>query len=786
MILGARRSYQDLFTWSHGLGDQIIAHRDGAVSAMIAWNGIDTSLMSERERAEAWEAVYRVLESLASGWCLEYHLWRTWDPTLAEEYRKEGQSSDRRSGAFGNFVRAEMAAHLSQFAMSNRVAAVLTATPPPRLPFRVKRALADQARRAERLLQQTEPLLAYLTGGRVTTIEEYCARITQTLEGIGAHSVCGRTIDPGFALNEQLVTGCSRIPPGAPCTTTRTFFVYLYPDASPGWSESIASLNLPLHICQVIRPLQRRRALAAGARQKSLIEGLIRGGRRDGQEQAARELDGFLEFVERHNLPVFHSVYVVQLCGSDAELERYGRELADLIDGAGGQVRCHPWLQRPYGRIVAPGQGYLSPVFRPDHLWQVGNMIPAQVFTTGDPNPECLRMGRSGALVGFRFSGKTVQHAFTIAITGGGKGVEKVVTIAETYPLGIDWYVIEVGESYRWVVEAFGGAYVQVDPGLTSVNPLPPYRLARTDAAQPVDTIVAAATVNALAFLLTDGCTVLTVHQAAAAQAALQRLYATRAPGDGAPSLSGYLTSLSEIRLEMAEQIQAARAMASNLESFLATAEGRVFSTGENLEITEGLCGIDLGLVEHASPKLLKFYLVFLSLRFGHMALGNRRPCRVLLDELHKFVAHAPEVVGRLVSELARMGRKESASIDLVTQGIHEIDAIDKEVLNAMAVKTLMYRSDQWDEIATRIGMPDGPLGAWRAFPYPLGQPWRPAIRGDEGRYFALHLTFPGSLLDLADTSPAMLDAKRRIGQRTKDPMERLRLLGIEREKLKS
>ncbi|MHB1951400.1 MAG: hypothetical protein ACYCQK_07995, partial [Acidiferrobacteraceae bacterium] len=159
-----------------------------------------------------------------------------------------------------------------------------------------------------------------------------------------------------------------------------------------------------------------------------------------------------------------------------------------------------------------------------------------------------------------------------------------------------------------------------------------------------------------------------------------------------------------------------------------------------------------------------------------------RRPCRVLLDELHKFVAHAPDVVGRLVSELARMGRKESASIDLVTQGILEIDGIDKEVLNAMAIKTLMYRSDQWDEIAARIGMPEGPLGAWKAFPYPLREPWRQAIRGDEGRYFKLHLTFPTVLLDLAATSPPMLDAKRRIGSQTRDPLDRLRLLARERE----
>ncbi|MHB1951211.1 MAG: hypothetical protein ACYCQK_07020, partial [Acidiferrobacteraceae bacterium] len=670
MKLRARRSYQDLFTWSHALGDEAIAHRDGAVSLMIEWNGIDASLMAEKERTEAWEPVYRALEILDPGWCLECHLWRAWDATLADAYRTEGRRAVR-GEAFGNYVREELARHLIQFGMTNRVAAVLTAAAPPRIGFRVKHALMDQARRADRLLCGARQLLPYLGGGRIAAVGEYCRWITRTLDGDTTHRGSQRHIDPGFALNEQLVTHDDRTCPTGGTTRCRTFFVYLFPDAYPGWSESVASLGVPLHICQVIRPLPRQQALAAGVRQKSQVEGLIQTGRPDGQQHAALDLDGFLEFVERHNLPVFRSVYVIQIYGEAPELERYGRELTDRIERAGGQVRCNAWLQQPYGRIAAPGQGYLSPVFRPDHLWQVGNMLPAQVFATGDPAPECLRMGASGELIGFRFTGKILQHAFTVAITGGGKGVEKVVTIAETYPLGIDWYVVEVGESYRWVVEAFGGVYARVEPGETSVNPLPPYRLARPEG-QPLDAVVAAATVNALAFLLTDGSTVLTVHQAAVAQAALQRLYSGRGSDQSAPSLNDYLEILATSRPGMPDQADAARVMASNLESFLGTAEGRVFSRGDNLEITEGLCGIDLGLVEHASPKLLKFYLVFLSLRFSHMALANRRPCRVLLDELHKFVAHAPDVVGRLVSELARMGRKESASIDLVTQGILE------------------------------------------------------------------------------------------------------------------
>ena len=87
---------------------------------------------------------------------------------------------------------------------------------------------------------------------------------------------------------------------------------------------------------------------------------------------------------------------------------------------------------------------------------------------------------------------------------------------------------------------------------------------------------------------------------------------------------------------------------------------------------------------------MLKFYLVFLALRFTHLAFARRNPSRVLLDEMHKFVKSFPEVIGKLISELARMGRKDAAAIDIVTQGITEIDCIEKEVLNSMPLRALL------------------------------------------------------------------------------------------------
>ena len=201
-----------------------------------------------------------------------------------------------------------------------------------------------------------------------------------------------------------------------------------------------------------------------------------------------------------------------------------------------------------------------------------------------------------------------------------------------------------------------------------------------------------------------------------------------------------------------------------------------------NLTLSQGITGVDLKDVDRASPKLLKFYLVFLALRFNHLAFARRTPARVLLDEMHKFVAIAPEVIGKLISELARMGRKDAAAIDLVTQGVGEIDIIEAEVLNSMPLRTLLYRSDEWDAIAKRIAMPAGPLEIWKKFPYPLNLPWRPALKSNGPDYYNLHLSFPNILLDLAATSPADLDLKESIRGKTKDVFEQLRLFRQTRE----
>ena len=70
--------------------------------------------------------------------------------------------------------------------------------------------------------------------------------------------------------------------------------------------------------------------------------------------------------------------------------------------------------------------------------------------------------------------------------------------------------------------------------------------------------------------------------------------------------------------------------------------------------------------------------------------------------------------------------------------------------------------------------MPQGAIDAWKDFEYPVGKPYRPAIRSIGDDYYHLHLTFSDMLLNLADTSPEALTLKDKISRDVKDPRQRL------------
>jgi len=772
--------YQHNFTWSHPLGEFCLAHTDGAVSCLIYWEGINSDLLTPIELESQFNQLLSLLHALPDDYCFEFHLWREYDSAPVDAYLNLNHQIIR-NHEFAHFVRQENAQHLHQYAMTNTVGLVITSKPKFSLLPSAKGQLKRQARAAQRLSNNIQGFLRHLPGATVADVGEYCARIYQTTHRQAFSSGHEFHYDPRYLLNEQLIAEKPQLIDDhlvQSGSVIKTLFLYLYPDAFPAWTKTITQQPCPLHISAIVQPIDTKRAMTKSESDADLSEGLMSRRGRDYDEKGLNDMSGFRAFVADNGLQIFKNAFIINLYGPPEHSEQISHELVDWIGSNGGQVRHADYLQYPYYRFSQPGQGYLNSLMRPDHSKQVANMLPVQVYDTGDDSPESMRLGAARQVVNFDFTRKEVAHAFTAAMTRGGKGVDAVTTIAELYPMGSDFSIIEVGSSYRWLVESFGGSYTKIDPGEMAINPLPPYAVSDPEKELPLNVAIASGTVNSLAFLLTDGKTELDVHQDAASQLALQFCYAVPDKACDTPTLEHYLNALRVAKdyNDRPEQLRAAADMSAKLDSFLSTQAGRLFLEKDTLALSDGIVGVDLKDVEKASPKLLQFYLVFISLKLTFNAFASRNRAFIVLDELHKFVKSKPEIVGKLVSEIVRMGAKENTFLWLISQGIEEVEAIERSVIENMPMRNLLYRTGGHDDIAERIGMPEGPRTTWEGFEYPVGKPFRPAIRSIGDDYYNLHLTFPKSLLDLADTSPAALTLKDKIGRDTKDPIERLQV----------
>ena len=781
-------SYESLYTWQHFYNDTVALHRDGSCSVLLSWSGLNTELTSPEDAQSAYLLLHRLLDQLPLTVTAEFHQWREPDAQQAKRYLEQSQHFIR-AHEVGTRFRQSMADHLSQFAINNTVAVVLTWHKSSR-PFFPKRALIKQGRQAEQLLQVARELQSQLPGARLLDKDAYTAHLQQSYDRDGWKAGRRSKYRPEFFINEQVVTGKPVLDGGLLRVGdhyTKVILLYLYPDAVPGISALFSSLSTSIHISHIVRRINVKAAMKASENAQNFTAGTQTHTGVEQKELKITHEASFRANVRVNNYQVFSNTCVVHLHHEDpAVLQQLAKQVADTVDGLGGQVRMTDDVQLLFWRIGQPGQGYRSTWSRRDDTQQVADMLPVQVYPTGVDTPTMLRLGRAGQLVGYTYDPDLVNHSFTVAMTGAGKGVNKVAQIIETYPLGVDWYIMEVGTSYQWTVESLGGTYTRIDPGETVVNPLPLYSAAQVDGSGllrlPIEVLTG--TVEALSFILTDTLE-MTTHQAAITQAAFTVMYAVPDATTDQPTFEQLLNTLqlADNYADNEAQRRVAKQMSDKLESFLSTAEGRIFSQPNNFALSDGITGVDLLLVRNKAKSLLKFYLVFLSLAFTQRSFTSQNRSRVLLDELHEYVRVAPDVIKPLITGLARMGRKDGGSLDLVTQETDEIDAIERAVINQCPWQTFLYRQSDWDLIAERTNMPAAVLHHWRQYADPRGQPYRPAIQRLGDAYHDLHLTFPNDMLLLASSDKSDLDAKAIIGKQTQDPFERIRLLKAHQEK---
>lgn len=777
--MNKRPSYDNFYSWETALSNEVVGHNNGAVSLMMHIDGLYCEMDDPDEKFNKYQDIYKFISSLDD--CVaEFHLWRERDDSLAQSYVDDNEKIER-GGHLAIPIRNALAGHLAQYGWNNECAIVLYKKSNQGLMPKLlnKSFLKAQINNAEKLYERAKTLTR-IVGGNILSVEQYFDRVMQSMWRKGFKRGYGYNLDFKEDLSSQAIYQAPKIKNSMveiDGEHTKVLLLYHYPDADPAWFLNLASISCEMHVSQIIVPTNTRRRVDKHSDQtdKESHETAKKGAKYRQRAIIDREL--FTNYVTQNNLSIFNNAYLIHLHGDSEQIKQMDHQISDWAYDNGGLVKSHYDLQAHFFRAAQPGHGTATAFLREDHTWQVAHMAPVTVFDKGTKGGESLRVTTSGQLVGFSILQHKVSNGFTVAHMGAGKGVDKGTEVIETYPYGLDWYIMEIGETYRWIVEGFGGNYTRIDPDHHAVNPLPEYDLSSPEAENPLNMLLCSGTVNSLAFLLTDGRTDLTIHETAAAELALQNLYSGKQEGT-APKMPEYLESIEQSEYPTEEQKRAADSISSNLRSFLSSSIGQIFKKDDNLTISDNICGIDLKLVKQTSAKLLKFYLVFISLKYSQKAFfKSDKPARVLLDELHIFIDSAPDETGRLVKELTRMGRKDFASSDLVTQGLYELKTLDNEVVTGATLRSLLYRKENHREMGEILEIPETPLAKWQAYPSTDNIDWRPGLRFVHDKYYDLYLTFPEVILDITSTQAKDMALKEQIQKKTPDVFERVKEL---------
>lgn len=777
------RAYHDAYSWRYPIDNHVIGGHDGSVSIAIPWDGFHFEMMLPEDRRDFMNRILQVLKSIDPTWFVENHLFRFYDDSLARDYVAYADKAVR-CRALARQVRTAAAETLAQFGMTNKVVTVVTARVGTRGGFtRPKREFRKQEQAAIQLKREIRPFLERFPGARLATVDEFGEFIARTNDLDLARQGAFRSFDRRWHLNEQWCQAKPEWDDGflrVGQTLHWVALVDMYPDeVYDGWIEFIADLpGAEFHIVQVLQLADSRKSVQSAERTERQESQSL--GSRGGTFLRAkvRDVASYKNYIADNQLPVFKNVYILTVSHTDREqLSQLTKNLTDYMSQSGARVRDAQNIQFAAWRYSHPGQGYQTAYLREDAGDLVVAMAPVNTHHRGEGIPVMLRLTAQGELVALHYPEGAANHGFTAGKTRSGKGAEKVMRILENYPLGMDQYIIEYGGSYRWVVRALGGTYINIDPDKTVINPLPPFEeVEATKVAGRVAASIASMTVSSLAPILTGGPVSFDKvpdgnHHDSRAERAFRALYEHYDPDvdeETSPTLQD-LCDVIEFLRDSAETDQDRKSygfLYENLNSFLSTAVGQRFTHSEdNIDLSGTCIGVDIKpLVSTNNKQLLTVYLLSIFLRLEHKVLANKNAAELAIDELHMPARLAPELTYTLVDVAVRTWAKENGQVEALSQRPEEFKG-SEDTISDMSYTQWMYMKQGHDKTQEIFNIPERAAAAWKAYPEPSTAqlPYRQGIRQHGERTYDFRFILPEIVLDLADTSPSALAIKDEI-----------------------
>jgi len=786
-------AYEDQYTWGTGFAIpdtkfEAMEHTDGSLSIAFVWDGYATELTETGKMESAFNNYAKALQAISNTKVtFENHFLREFDSQVCSEYLEYGQAKTIRHHEISSFIRQEMADTIGAMAMENTLLTVVTLSHriSPLAGIMPKRSHKKIRQNAKPLLDAAHEFSTHLPNARFLSYSEFEAFIWLLYHRDNGRQNRVPAPNPRFNLKNRVArkpewkNGALKLGD----TYTKVALVLDYPDASPNWFYKIANrYGCEIHITQIFgRTDTGAEMVKSSSQTKKAVESASEIG---GENEAGKIQDhsDFRRFVSDNNLGIFNNCYIIKLHHVDYEvLDDIYRQFKNHIGENAVLSDDNPDVAYLYWRVSQPGQGYKSAFLRPDHTLQIANMAPIIRFKEGDTRfRDCLRITSDAKAVTFGYPPDGTNHQITAAKTGSGKGVENVAKIFEMYPLGTNFYITEVGASYKWAVEAFGGDYYHLDPNSTVISPFPDFKLADKSRTNPLDSDIVSPTIGSLLPLIGAGFEG-TNHISSVGEQIMQAMYSIMDAEEGksSPTLADFYHVADQAKSEFSgAQSRAAITICENLDSFLSSSAGSNFEKADSINFDAGIVGVDFKRLMD-SEELAKFLLVFITLRFKQLAFANSNPVRIVLDELHEFERIDRELIKTLIKQITRMGRKEAGAYHGISQEIMD-NAMEPGILNQVTNREFMYMQSGHTEASELYRINDGALNRWKNYTDPEAagshMDYRQCLRMVGDDTFDLHLRFPQSLLDLAHSSPRALAIKAEIGKQTTDLFERLQL----------
>ncbi|MCH9662418.1 MAG: hypothetical protein K0U66_02015 [Gammaproteobacteria bacterium] len=740
---------------------------DGSVTVALCYDGFALYL-DDNARAQAHDCIRSVLDNIEKKHVFEFHLCRQPDQRQSEAYKNVPIHRQHR---VTRWIRGCMAGHVAAREYRNCVFVFITTTAEQRGWLGAARTLKEQAGAVEPLLALATEIMRKLPGGHIDTASAYRHVLATVNDNrcAGAFDSLGRCAGwfAGGRIHES--DGRLRLADGR---WLKSLWFENYPEARVGFICRLTQAPASIHIVQGLKPVSviDRQAIQ---RDINITASMASGASLAGARIKLQAHTDMQAWCAKDDGDIYWNFFAVQIIDADPErVDKLARRIQEQIATQGGLVRDYSDIQFAAWHYLLPGAGHCARRWRIDETEQLTAMAPVHVPAVGAQTALSLRLSTQNTPVNIGYRRGDVAHHVTIAMTGAGKSLDRCARILESYGTGIDIYALEIGQSLWWAIEAVGGQYHRLDPDEVMINPMPD-RSCCHNGELPIDML--ATTTTALSMLLTGGA-VLDQFEMTATQAAMRAVYAN-ADLYPTPTISDMLVQLQNLDHDRKAIVTAATRLSDHLGAFLESAEGQRLVELPQLSMRPGAIGCDLSRIKEKAPRLLKFYLVFIALKFSQLACASRNPAEIVLDEMHEFVHHAPEVVGALIDGIARMGRKNANYINIITQEEGEIEAIGRSVLNQITRKCLLYKQADHNALAARIGMPAPVARAWRAWRNPLALDYRYALECIDGeQWHELFLQFPEEISILSRTDPASLDLKHQISATITDPVERVRV----------